>query len=92
MKDTYISSYNSNKKLCVDESMLKFKGCLFFKQYLPSKPSTKWSIKIWSLCDSRTGFLLWFDVYTDKDSSQDRAGMGTRVVSSLLNGFEGRGM
>lgn len=49
VKDTYISAYNSSKELCVDESMLKFKGRLFFKQYLPSKPSIKWGMKIWSL-------------------------------------------
>lgn len=52
VKVTYISFYNSNKELCVGESMLKFKGCLFIKQYLSSKPSIKWGIKIWSLCDS----------------------------------------
>jgi hypothetical protein len=92
VKDTYISAYNSNKEFCVENSMLKFKGRLFFKQYLPSKPSTKWGIKVWSLCDSRMGFLLRFDVYTDKDTSQvSKLGLGNRVVSSLLNGFENKG-
>lgn len=37
-------------------------------------------------------FCLQFDVYTGKDSSQDRkVGLGAMVVSSLLNGFEGKG-
>lgn len=32
------------------------------------------------------------DVYTGKHSSQDsKAGLGARVMSSLLNGFEGKG-
>lgn len=83
---------NSNKELCVDEPILKFKECLFFSQYRPSKPSTKWGIKMWSLCDSRAGFLLRFDVYTGKHSSQDsKVGLGARVRSDLLNGFEGKG-
>lgn len=76
----------------MDEPILKFKGCLFFNQYLPSKPSTKWGIKMWSLCDSQAGFLLRFDVYTGKHSSQDsKVGLGARVVSNLLNGLEGKG-
>lgn len=46
---------------------------------------------MWSLHDSQTGFVLQFEVYTGKDSSQDRkVGLGAMVVSSLLNGFEGK--
>ena len=42
VKGTYIS----NRELSIDKTMVKFKVILFFKQYLPSKPSSKWSIVI----------------------------------------------
>lgn len=87
----YLASYNNNKDICVDESMLKFKGYLFVEQYLPSKPGAKWGIKVWSLCDSRTGFLWMFDKYKGKDISQIlEGGMGYMAVSYLLNGFENK--
>ena len=94
VKDRYCHAYSANKELSVDESMLKFKGRLFFKQYMPSKPSTKWGIKIWSLCDSHTGFLLKFDVYTgkqDNDLQSMEHGLSYKVVTSLLNEFKDKG-
>lgn len=42
----YISAYAPDKKLSIDESMIKFKGRIFCRQYLPAKP-TKWGIKHW---------------------------------------------
>lgn len=86
--DKYVEFYEPGESLSVDESMLKFKGRLSFKQYLPSKPSTKWGIKIWSLCDSKTGYLLKFKIYTGKESENVAEGLGSRVVKSLLAGYE----
>ena len=37
VKDLYTSVYKSDKEICIDETMIRFKGRLFFKQYLPSK-------------------------------------------------------
>lgn len=46
---------------------------------------------MWSLCDSRTGFLLRIYIYTSKDISRiTEGGLGYRVVSSLLTDFENR--
>ncbi|KAI0222658.1 PiggyBac transposable element-derived protein 4, partial [Lamellibrachia satsuma] len=49
----------------IDESMVKFKGRLAFRQYLPSK-RTKWGVKVWSLCESSTGYTWNFQVYTGR--------------------------
>ncbi|MGP1933907.1 MAG: hypothetical protein ACTS8P_05220 [Arsenophonus sp. NC-XBC3-MAG3] len=43
------------KELYINESMVKFNSRLNFKQYLPSKPSAKCSIKIWNFADSHIG-------------------------------------
>lgn len=85
---TYLDNYEPGEALSIDESMIKFKGRLSFKQYLPSKPSSKWGIKVWSLCDSSNGFLLKFKVYTGKESDNKDEGLGSRVVKDLLVGFE----
>lgn len=45
VKNTYLAVYNCGKELSVDETMVKFKGRLFFRQYLPNKPSAKWGDK-----------------------------------------------
>jgi hypothetical protein len=36
-----------------DESMIKFKGRMSFRQYLPAKP-TKMGVKLWNMADSDT--------------------------------------
>ena len=86
VQDLYTTIYSPNKELSIDETMLKFKGRLFFKQYMPKKPSAKWGIKVWSLCDSQTGYLCKFNVYTGKgDNSEAEGGqLGEKVVKSLL--------
>ncbi|XP_042224023.1 piggyBac transposable element-derived protein 4-like [Homarus americanus] len=91
VSNTYAAAYIPNKEICVDESMLKFKGRLFWKQYLPSKPSTKWGIKLWSFCDSHTGFLVRFQIYTGKEAATQEHGLGYRVVKDLLQGYENQG-
>lgn len=83
-----MAAYKCHKEVSVDESMVKFKGRLFFKQYLPSKPSSKWGIKVWSLCDSRTGFLLKFQAYTGKETAGKETGLGHRVVKELVTGLD----
>ena len=81
VKDLYPSIYVSNRELSVDETMLKFKGRLFWKQYMPKKPSAKWGIKVWSLCDAKTSYLLKCNVYTGKMRDLDKSvGVGATVV------------
>ena len=55
-----------NENATIDESMIKFKGRLSFRQYLPAKP-TKWGVKLWNLADSATGYMHRFQVYTGKE-------------------------
>lgn len=43
------------ENICVDESVIKFKGKISFITYNPNKP-TKWGIQIYVLADSETGY------------------------------------
>jgi len=57
--------YLSNQNFAIDESLTLWKGHLSIRQYLPLKAS-KFGIKTFKLCESRTGYLWCFFVYTGK--------------------------
>ena len=72
----------------IDESMVKFKGRLSFRQYLPSKP-IKWGVKVWVLAESTTGYISRFQVYTGKEGEQEK-GLSHRVVTDLMERFQNK--
>ena len=75
--------YVPDQNVTVDESMVRFKGRLQFRQYLPSKP-IKWGIKVWALCESATGYLWNFEVYTGRTAGQPQQhGLSHHVVLDL---------
>jgi hypothetical protein len=45
------------EKVCIDESLMLFKGSLAFKQYIPSKRH-RFGIKVFVLCDCETGYTM----------------------------------
>ena len=63
-----------------------FKGRCFMKQYLPAKP-TKWGFKLWTIAESKTGYISTFKGYTGRRNNQTRNGLGYDVVMSLSEGF-----
>ena len=73
--------YKPNAHMTVDESMVPFKGRLGFKQYMPAKP-VKWGIKVWSLCESATGYLYNFQIYIGAEGQAEH-GLSYRVVMDL---------
>ena len=60
---TYLTAYAPRKELSVDESMIRFKGRIAFRQYMPKKP-TKWGIKDFCLCEAKTGYCIKAMTYT----------------------------
>jgi hypothetical protein len=62
--------YLPSQDISIDESLTLWKGRLSFRQYLPLKAS-KFGIKTYELCDSTTGYLWSFLVYTGKDTKID---------------------
>lgn len=78
------------KDLSIDEAMVKFKGRLGMKQYMPMKP-IKRGIKVWVCAEASSGFVCDFQVYTGK--RQDGAAeqnLGYRVVHDLTRNFTGK--
>lgn len=75
-------NYDPSSYLSVDESMVPFKGRSSMKQYMPMKP-VKRGYKVWCLCDSQTGYVLNFDVYTGKSNNTSGFTLGEKVVVQL---------
>ncbi|KAF7670762.1 PiggyBac transposable element-derived protein 4, partial [Astathelohania contejeani] len=53
------SKYSPETDLSIDEGICPWKGKLGFKTYNPQKPD-KYGIKLYILCDSKTGYTLKF--------------------------------
>jgi len=62
------------ENLCLDESLILFKGRLYWRQYNPKK-AAKFGIKTFSLVDSKTGFILDSRIFSGK-SDQRESNMG----------------
>ena len=61
--------WTAGQKICIDESMILYKGrAVAFVQYMPAKP-IKHGIKVFALCCAATGFLLSFEVYTGAENA-----------------------
>ncbi|KAJ1110029.1 hypothetical protein NDU88_007384 [Pleurodeles waltl] len=83
--DRFSEVYVPGKEISVDESLVLFKGCLVFKQYIPSKRA-RYGIKLYMLSESSTGYVYNFRVYTGRDSSIDPPGCPAtlRVSENIL--------
>ena len=68
--------------------MIPFKGIIQFKQRMPLKP-VKYGIKLFEVCESKTGYCMKFSVYLrnqggDDDDGGDLGKTG-KVVINLMN-------
>lgn len=58
------------RDVTIDESLMLFKGRLHWKQYIPLKRS-RFGIKSFMLCESKSGYVYQFIIYTGKDTLFD---------------------
>lgn len=79
------------KTICIDESIVPFKGRLSIKQYLPNKRN-RFGVKLFVLCDVNTGVIVDFIVYcgaTTEIVDPCNLGVGGAVVATLVKPFLG---
>ena len=55
---------------------------------MPNKP-VRFGMKVWSLCESTTGYLYDFQIYTGKVLGQREVNLTTRVVTDLMSPLYG---
>ena len=95
MKTKFLETYESERDMAVDESLLLWKGRLSWKQYIPSKRA-RFGIKSFEICESSSGYIWNFFIYTGKDTAYDpdipeSESMGTKVVLTLVKPLYGKG-
>ncbi len=72
------------RHLSIDESMIPFRGKIFFRQYIKSKHH-RYGVKGFALCDSATCYCIDYDIYTGRFYDYDQLlGQGCSVVLKLV--------
>ena len=92
LREKFRTTFFPDRSISIDESLLLWKGRLGWKQYIPKKRS-RFGIKTYELCDSKTGYLWNFIVYTGKsvvDTVSDLS-VSSQVVIDLMAGLLDKG-
>jgi len=94
IRHKFRESFRPSEKLCIDESLLLFKGRLSFKQYIPSK-RTRFGVKTFVLCDCISGYVLDLIIYTGAttlvEAVYEGIGKSGNIVMELLSPYLGNG-
>ncbi|XP_015776889.1 PREDICTED: piggyBac transposable element-derived protein 4-like [Acropora digitifera] len=83
-------TYCPSRNLSVDETLVKFKGKLSWKQFIKDKPA-RFGLKLFTLADADNGYVLSYKVYTGKDNAAVACGLAKRVVLELAEPFFNKG-
>ena len=78
--------YKPERELAVDETLIKFKGKIHFRQFIPIKPG-RLGIKAFTLAESTSGYVLGSKVYTGKEANVVQKDLGKRAVMLLMEPF-----
>ncbi|KRZ70418.1 PiggyBac transposable element-derived protein 4 [Trichinella papuae] len=86
--DTFVknckASYVPHGEVCVDEHLMSFRGRCPFRVYMKSKPD-RYGVKMWMLCDVRTGYIWCVQIYTGKIGQNQEREQGKQVVLDLAS-------
>ncbi|KAJ8369594.1 hypothetical protein SKAU_G00096220 [Synaphobranchus kaupii] len=91
--EAFKRSFIPYKDLCVDESMMLWKGRLGFQQYIPIKRQ-RFGVKFFVLCDVVTEYVQDMVIYTGATTateSTEGLGVSGSVVMTLLAPHLGKG-
>jgi len=80
--------YILEQRITIDETMIPFKGAAGFIYYIPTKP-TKIGIKMYSLCESKSGYCFSFKL--DGGKKDKKPDFINSLVEELLSGLENKG-
>lgn len=73
------------KNICIDESMVPFRGRLMFRQYIANKRH-RYGVKIFKLC-SHDFYTLQYRIYSGKDAADIGQSVSTKVVMELMEPY-----
>lgn len=82
------------RNLCIDETMIPFKGRLSFRQFVKGKKH-KFGVKLFVLADTETDYILNFIVYTGSSTKlpvfYDELGVSGNCVVNLIERYLKKG-
>ena len=86
------SCYTPNKKISIDESLLKFTGRFKYTHYIPNKSAVR-GIKIYKLCESESGYCSNFHIHTTKIERDEENGelVGEAIIFKLAAKYLNKG-
>ena len=73
----------------IDETLIKFKGKVHFRQFIPIKPG-RFGIKAFTLAESTSGYVLNSKIYTGKENNEVQKD-STKAVMSVLQPYLDKG-
>lgn len=83
-------SYVPDRNICIDESMMLWRGRLLFRQYIKNKKH-KYGIKLYELCES-DGLVMKIKIYSGKcEETDNKVGHTADVVLHLLEDYLDKG-
>ncbi|CAK1595465.1 unnamed protein product [Parnassius mnemosyne] len=80
--------YYPQENLCIDESLVPFRGRIMFRQYIKLKRH-KYGIKVFKLC-TNSGYINKIQIYAGKRCETENT-TPTNVVMSLMEGYLQKG-
>lgn len=89
LNDKFTNLYTPKSSICIDESLMKYKGRLSFVQFIASKRA-RFGIKYYKLCESESGYCSQFKTYIGKDKIGDMPASES-VVMELSKHVLGKG-
>lgn len=92
MTEKFQSLYRPKEKISIDESLLKFKGRLSFRQCNLSKRA-RFGIKIYKTCCAENGYVYGASIYVGKTSETDDkfVGVSGKTAIKMLGDLSGQG-
>ena len=78
--------YSTVRQLAVNKTLIKFKGKVHFRQFIPIKLS-RFGVKAFTPAESTRGYVLGRKVYTGKEANVVQKDLWKRAVMSLMETF-----
>lgn len=83
LSKSFLANYTPEQNVAIDEYLSLWKGRLSFRVYIPSKRE-RYGVKLFMLCESSTGYLSKFIVYTG--ATTDYGDFDERLLPSSTDG------
>ena len=82
--------YAPSQNLSLDETLIKFKGRVQFRQFLPLKRN-RFGLKGFVIADSSNGYVLNTIIYTGKEGPAASKDLASQVVLQLIEPYTNSG-